>query len=177
MTTLVYCNRTKLLAADTRVTFGDNYHGYSSKILFPKKNVIVATAGDGGSGEWIRHKLQKMNNIHDLYFITDKPKLSDEFSAFVWWNGPYMVHDDLNPFPIESDYWRDGTGGDFALAFLSMGMDIAEAMIRAVRLDIHSGAPIHIVKCDSSDKKIKVYTDTIKPNPLNEQRHVHKIAS
>lgn len=175
MTTLVYCNRTKLLAADTRVTYGENYHGFGSKILFPKKNVIVATAGDGGSGEWLRFKLQKMTSIHDFYSLTDKPKLDDNFGAFVWWNGPYVIFEDLNPFPLESDYWRDGTGGDFALAYLAMGMDIAEAAVRAVRLDINSGPPIHVVKCDSSDKKIQVYQDTLPPIPLNEQRHIHKV--
>lgn len=172
MTTLVYCNRTKQLAADTRVTF-ESYHGYCTKILFPKRGVIVATAGDGGSGEWLRHKLAKIDHLHDLYFLADKPKFEDQFSAFVWWNGPYMVDENLYPFPLETDYWRDGTGGDFALAFLSMGMDMAEAMIRAARLDVNSGAPIHVVKCDSSDKKIKVYQDTLPPVPMNEQRHNH----
>jgi len=164
-----------MLAADTRVTFGENYHGFGSKILFPKRNVIVATAGDGGSGEWLRFKLQKMKTIHELYALTDKPKLSGNFSAFVWWGGPYMVDEDLYPFPIESDFWRDGTGGDFALAYLAMGMDIAEATVRAVRLDINSGPPIHIVKCDSTDKKLKVYQDTLPTTALNEQRHIHKI--
>jgi len=173
MTTIVYCNRTKQLAADTRVGF-NGYHGFGSKILFPKKNVIIATAGDGGSGEWIRYKLQKLNSIHDLYFIPDKPKLDEEFSAFVWWNGPYMITEDLNPFPIETAWWSDGTGGDFALAFLSMGMDLPEAMMRAVRLDSNSGPPIHVVKCDSTDKKIKVYQDTLNLPPINEQCHVFK---
>jgi hypothetical protein len=166
MTTIAYCHETKLLAADTRITVND-YPGYCQKILFPKKGVIVATAGDAGEGEWLRLQLAKITNIKELYFLEDKPKMKD-LRAFIWWKGtPYGLLDSLLPFPIESKFFTCGTGGDLVLAYLALGMPIHEAMLRAVKLDINSAAPIHVVDCSKSEKLLLTYTE-IQDQPKSE---------
>src|SRR5665811_1376519 len=131
MTTLAYCNKTKLLAADTRMVF-TNYAVSVNKIVFHKKAIVLSAAGNAGEGEWLRWKLQNIQSIHELYKLEpdEKPKLSDTFSAFVWWRGPWFINDDCFPVPIEGDFWCDGTGGDYALAFLRSGYPIHDAVLK-----------------------------------------------
>lgn len=158
MTTLAYDHTNQTLGADTRLTF-ENYYGFSTKIIFPKKGVVLTTAGDAGEGEWLRHKLAQTNfAVHDLYFVEDKPKFSKTFSAFVWYDHkPYCIYSDLFPVPLEMD-WVDGSGGNFALAYLRIGMPVHEAVLNAAKIDQSSGAPVHVVKLNVKSDKFRVET-------------------
>ena len=157
MTTLIYDNKTKTIGADTRVTF-DNYVGFCTKIVFPKTNVVLATAGDSGACEWLRYKLSVAEKIHDLYNIEpDSHPKFEELECFIWWNGPYFVTDELCPMPIEQDYWHAGTGGAYALAYMAAGWSMEKAIEGAAKLDPNTGTPIHIVDCSLAKKKVKVY--------------------
>ena len=144
-----------------------NYTVRANKIVFPKKSIVLSAAGNAGEGEWLRYKLAQLESIHDLYKLTpdEKPKLSDTFSAFVWWKGPWFINDDCFPVPIEGDYWVDGTGGDYALAFLRKGYPIHEAVLLAASIDHNSSPPIHVVDCSKSEKKILVYDNKPKTDP------------
>lgn len=159
MTTLAYNNVTKVIGADTRLTY-DNYYGFCSKILFPKRGIVLATAGNASDGEWLRFVCSKPEfKIHDLYTYADKPKLDKSFSAFIWDGKPWMVDHDLNPMPIEHTYWCGGSGGSYAMAYLHIGFQMHEAIAKAAEIDYNSGPPIHIVKLDvpATKHKIEVY--------------------
>lgn len=160
MTTLAYSAETHEIGADTRLTYED-YYGQCNKILFPKKGVVLATAGDATDGEWLKHKLSSLNfNLFDLYNLADKPNLGKGFSAFCWYEKkPYAIFKDLNPMPIETKFWVGGTGGAFALAYLAIGMSMADALIGAAKIDYNSGSPVHVVKLQvpANNFKVEIY--------------------
>lgn len=159
MTTIAFCQKTKMLGADTKLNY-EAYSGYSAKITFPKRGVVLATAGDAGEGEWLRYRLSKCNTIHDMYAIPpdERPEFKD-LSAFVWWKSPYFLTENLYPIPIETDYWSDGTGGSYALAYLAIGWSMQDAIMGAARIDPNSGPPVHVVDLDKPSHVLKTYMD------------------
>jgi len=160
MTTIAYCHQTKMLGADTRLNY-DAYSGFGSKIYFPKRGVVLAVAGDAGEGEWLRWWIGKNNSIHDLYAIPEEERPSFEnISAFVWWKGPFFISDDLYPVPIETDYWSEGTGGPYALAYLNIGWTMQDAVMGACRIDPNSGPPVHVVDLNRNPHSLKIYQDS-----------------
>jgi len=159
MTTIAFCKKTQLLGADTRLNY-ESYSGYSAKISFPKKGIVLATAGDAGEGEWLRHFLSKADSIHDLYALTpdERPEF-ETLSAFIWWKSPFFVNEKLFPIPIETDYWSDGSGGDYALAYLALGWSMQDAIMGATRIDPNSGPPVHVVDLKKPLHTLMVFED------------------
>lgn len=168
MTTIAFCQKTKMLGADTKLNY-ESYSGYGAKITFPKRGVVLASAGDAGEGEWLRYKLSKCESIHDLYAISpeERPEFK-ELSAFIWWKGPYCLSESLYPVPIETDYWADGTGGSYALAYLAIGWSMQDAIMGATRIDPNSGPPVHVVALNKSNHNLVIYSD-------NKDQTVHSL--
>lgn len=156
MTTIAYCAKTNIIAADTQLTF-DNYAEFCAKIVFPKKGVVLAAAGDSGQGEWFGHKLSTLSSVKEIYELhSAAPKMKD-FEAFLWWGKPYMIFNDLSPVPIEGNYYVCGTGGSYALAYMRDGLTPYEAAFKATKIDPYSSPPIHWIDLNSGMKKIEVY--------------------
>jgi hypothetical protein len=163
MTTIVYNHATKELAADTRMT-GTPSTMATDKIAFPKTGVVLATVGAAGVGEWLAVKLKEMKSVKEIYDLKyrNEEKIED-FGAFLWWNGPYFLEEDLNPIPIKGVGWGGGTGGAFALANVNLGMNVRDAVGHACLLDTNSGMPCHVInlnlpKMKLNAKSIQVYT-------------------
>lgn len=155
MTTIAYCNKRKIIAADSQLNF-DNYAEFCVKIIFPKRGVVLAAAGDAGQGEWVAEKITEIDNIKQLFKVADPPKLKD-FEAFLWWGKPYILFSDLCPIPIEGGNWVCGTGGAFALAHMRNGLTPYEAAYKAALIDPNSSPPIHWIDLRKTTKKIETY--------------------
>lgn len=163
MTTIVYNHATRELAADTRMT-GTPATMASNKIAFPKRGVVLAAVGDAGVGEWLARKITQMtkfSELYDLKYRTDEK--IENFGGFLWWDGPFFLEEDMNPIPIEGIGWGGGTGGNFALSNIYLGMNVRDAVAHACQLDTNSGMPCHVLdlklpKMKLTAKSIQVYT-------------------
>jgi len=128
------------LAADTQLSSADTIVGSTEKIIKLKANLWIATTGyhseTGIFKEWVLHG-QPQN---------DKPKISEEFAAFILTSKGLFEYDFLL-YPMEvTNKCAIGSGSDWAIAAMDFQCNAAAAVRYASQRDVYTNSIIQIVK-------------------------------
>jgi hypothetical protein len=142
MTTIAYCHRDKEIAWDSRSCSGGVISSDSDQ-----KHAKVS-----GVDFWISGAVCDEQLLIDMYFGHES-KLIPESNAIVYDCGEvYMigVNEDcvLWKQPLRYDK-AIGSGGNFALSAMRLGMSAKDAVKHAKRIDCYTGGKVHSMKLKS----------------------------
>ena len=138
MTTIAAKASTGEIAADSMVSGDDSFY-LVTKIRRGENNIY------GGCGDW--DKLLKFYNSlesgADLDSDTDVTVLELRFDGKD--NGIWIYESTIIPARIKNDFWAIGTGANFAIAAMHLGLTPAEAVKLACLYDTSSHEPIDVM--------------------------------
>jgi ATP-dependent protease HslVU (ClpYQ) peptidase subunit len=60
-------------------------------------------------------------------------------------DGLFYIDGALEPLLMDQEYWAVGSGADFAIAGMFMGMSAQDAVTLASKLDIHTQLPLEVI--------------------------------
>lgn len=141
MTTIAYHHATKTIAWDSRATSG---------------NVIASDTDQkmteiNGVKFWLSGSIADEGLLIDMYFGKSS-EVIPETNAFAW-DG-----DDLFLVGVNGDalLWKQplrydkalGSGGDFALSAMRLGLSAKEAVEHAKTLDCYTGGEVHVMELE-----------------------------
>ena len=138
MTTIAAKASTGEIAADSMVSGDDSFY-------LVEKLRSGQTSVYGGCGDW--DKLLKFYNSlesgADLDSDTDVTVLELRFDGKD--NGIWIYESTIIPARIKNDFWAIGTGANFAIAAMHLGLTPAEAVKLACLYDTSSHEPIDVM--------------------------------
>jgi hypothetical protein len=138
MTTIAAKASTGEIAADSMVSGDDSFY-LVEKLRRGENNIY------GGCGDW--DKLLKFYNSlesgADLDSDTDVTVLELRFDGKD--NGIWIYESTIIPARIKNDFWAIGTGANFAIAAMHLGLSPAEAVKLACLYDTSSHEPIDVM--------------------------------
>ena len=138
MTTIAF--KGDILAADTQLTVGDVKVISSDKILKLNAKTILAAAGDLSAIDAAKQFFQQENWESKL---NEKPKVKGKLDAILIYEGAaYTTDKTLILEPIEHPYWAVGSGWEFAMAGMHLGMGAIQAVKFASEFDINTNSKI-----------------------------------
>lgn len=127
MTTIAF--RDGALAADTGVNAGGSISFHRCKL----RRIGDAIYGFCGAA-------QLQNVVFDYFEIPkgDKPKFDDELFVNVLkvnQDGVFMIERNLEPYPVNGDFYAIGSGSDLALGAMATGASAVRAIEIAIEFD------------------------------------------
>ena len=140
MSTIAYDGKT--IAADRLCTVGD------TPIPFQKVGKISGMVfGCAGYAEdtvlfakWLKDEMPRGDKL---------PKLETRFRAIVIdvTGDAFLYFDKLVPIPLEKGrQWAFGSGGEFAMGAMAMGVSAALAVEIATKLDVNTGLGVDVIE-------------------------------
>ena len=141
MTTIAYKHDTKTIAWDSRVTSGNVIASDTDQKMVEVNDVKF----------WLCGYVADERLLIDMYF-GKKSKVIPEANAFAW--------DGVDLFVIgvndEALLWKQplrhdkalGSGGDFALSAMRLGLSAKEAVEHAKTLDCYTGGEVHVMELE-----------------------------
>jgi len=138
MTTIVVCGSE--MACDSRVSGG--FTAASRKIR-KKKNCIVGYAGDWIAGEYfadyyLSSKEEKPNRDSD-----------DDLELLVLKkSGIYLVDYRFREVRICGNHYAIGSGAAAAMVAMNLGLNAADAIREAIKVDDYTGGKVRVLKLD-----------------------------
>ena len=148
MTTVCYDRKLGVMAGDKMACIGDNKHGIMTKI-FKIDGALIGFSGTSDVAvailRWIKNG-RKDEDWPELQYEN-----SDCSVLYVDPDGVVMMYDRY-PIPIvlEQDIHAIGSGRDFALAALHLGLGPVKAIEVASALDCYTGAGIDVISLDEA---------------------------
>ena len=143
MTTIVYCDKTKQIACDSRTTLGDIViDSCAIKYKITKDKVWFCAGNKGDADTFIQHyepliEANKNLSVDAIFVIT-----SGECAK-----GVYMTTIDNNNIYREcilDHNYATGSGYTWAMSALDHGKTAKEAVEYAMTRDIYSGGKVHV---------------------------------
>ena len=141
MTTIAYKHDTKTIAWDSRATSGNVITSDTDKKMIEVNGVKF----------WLCGSVADERLLIDMYF-GEKSEVIPETNAFAW-DGDELFLVGVND---EALLWKQplrydkalGSGGDFALSAMRLGMDAKEAVEHAKTLDCYTGGEVHVMELE-----------------------------
>ena len=135
MTTIAAKASTGEIAADSMVSGDDSF--YLVEKLRRGKNSIY-----GACGDWDKclKMLQVLESGGDLDSDTDVTVLE------IRNDGLWVYEGTIIPARIKNDFWAIGTGANFAIAAMHLGLSPADAVTLACQYDTRSHEPIDVMR-------------------------------
>lgn len=141
MTTIAYKHDTKTIAWDSRATSGGLITSDESEKMTEVNGVKF----------WLAGSIADERLLIDMYF-GEKSKIIPEANAIVFDEGEVFligVNDDALIWkqPLRSDR-SIGSGGDFAMSAMRLGLSAKEAVEHAKTLDCYTGGEVHVMELE-----------------------------
>lgn len=141
MTTIAYNHDTKTIAWDSRATSGNVIASDSDQKMIEVNGVKF----------WLAGSVADERLLIDMYF-GEKSEVIPEANAFAW-DGENLFLVGVND---EALLWRQplrydkalGSGGDFALSAMRLGLSAKEAVEHAKKLDCYTGGEVHVMELE-----------------------------
>lgn len=136
MTCIAY--RSRILASDTQLTYGDGSKVRVRKIYKLPDGSLFGVAGDS---PWTN----KMRDWAMSGFpkIRKWPKEAEIEAIHIRLDGTvWLIHHDLDPDKLEEEYYAIGSGGAYALGAMAKGATAVQAAKIAARFDSGTSEPI-----------------------------------
>lgn len=125
----------KTLACDSRITVGSRLAG--TQKIWRIRGRLFGSAGDAVSTETAKAWLARGGSLND------RPKLHDnaDFEGVLIERDGRVFHLDerLIPVPIEGGAWALGSGSDFAIALMAVGMTAESAVLTIIEKELAEG--------------------------------------
>ncbi len=144
LTTIAY--KDGVLAADTRMTYGDGSTVRVKKIFQLSDGSLFGVAGESPwverMREWAisgfpkKRRWSKEAEVEAMHIKTD---------GSIW-----LVHNDLNLDKVEEKYYAIGSGGAYAIGAMDCGKGAAAAVKIACRRDSSTSEPIDTLSIGES---------------------------
>ena len=134
MTTIAAKASTGEIAADSMVSGDDSFY-------LVEKLRSGQTSVYGGCGDW--DKLLKFYN--SLESVADLDSDTDVTVLELRSDGIWIYESTIIPAKIKNDFWAIGTGANFAIAAMHLGLTPAEAVKLACLYDTSSHEPIDVM--------------------------------
>lgn len=142
MTTIAY--KDGVLAADSLATFGSATFK-ETKITRLPDGTVVAIAGEGSAGnrflEWLMGEGEEM------------PEQQDFAALRVTADGVLVYTGEYTTAALTTDPVAIGSGGNFAIAGMHLGMTAAEAVQLATEIDPNSGGPVCVAEYEEPEEE------------------------
>jgi len=139
MTTIAARFSTKEIAADSMVSGDDSFY-LVEKLRRGKESIY------GGCGDW--DKLLKF--YQSLEAGGDLDSEIDVTVLELRNDGIWIYESTIIPAKIKNDFWAVGTGANYAIAAMHLGLSPAEAVALACQYDTSSSPPIDSMKLGRS---------------------------
>jgi hypothetical protein len=135
MTTIAACASTAIIASDSMVSGDDSFY-LVSKLRVGKNSIY------GACGDWDKclKMLQVLESGGELDSDMDVTVLELRFDGKD--NGLWIYEGTIIPARIKNDFWAIGTGANFAIAGMHLGLSPAEAVKLACLYDTSSHEPV-----------------------------------
>jgi len=135
MTTIAACASTAIIASDSMVSGDDSFY-LVSKLRVGKNSIY------GACGDWDKclKMLQVLESGGELDSDMDVTVLELRFDGKD--NGLWIYEGTIIPARIKNDFWAIGTGANFAIAGMHLGLSPAEAVKLACQYDTSSHEPV-----------------------------------
>lgn len=142
MTTIAY--RDGVLAADTLTTSNGNRDGYLCKVRRVGR-VLVGFSGSIARGlkfeQWVRDGLQGDSPYRD----------TDSGNGIVVSEAGVVCWSSAGPWPVTTNCYALGSGGEFAMGAMEFGASAAEAVAVAAKHNVDTGGEITVLRLRESD--------------------------
>lgn len=141
MTTIAYHHNTKTIAWDSRATSGNVITSDTDKKMIEVNGVKF----------WLCGSVADERLLIDMYF-GEKSEVIPETNAFAW-DGDELFLVGVND---EALLWKQplrydkvlGSGGDFALSAMRLGLSAKEAVEHAKTLDCYTGGEVQVMELE-----------------------------
>jgi len=130
------------LAADRQTNAG-GLRGRTRKLFRLKDGGVAGISGDLAYGRavirWLNGKGPRP---------TETPEKADASILLVRPGGhPLLIAgSDLTPYPAGGKFWAIGSGRDFAIAVMDLGLSAEEAVRRAAKFDVYTGGGVAVMQ-------------------------------
>lgn len=141
MTTIAYHHKSKTIAWDSRATSGNVIASDNDQKMVEVNEVKF----------WLSGSVADERLLIDMYF-GEKSEVIPEANAFVW-DGDELFLIGVND---EALLWKQplrydkvlGSGGDFALSAMRLGLSAKESVEHAKTLDCYTGGEVHVMELE-----------------------------
>lgn len=142
MTTI--CYHANVMAADSQITLG-NYKTLTDKIYGIPGLGVIGFAGDAGMSAKILD-WWKSGRVGPAPEPTGDAQVQ---GILVTKEGLFYLYDGITPLIIKAPYLAIGSGQDYCITALEMGMSAKKAIEEAIKHDVYTSGPIIEIECSA----------------------------
>lgn len=133
--------RDGLMSADSLMSSGGTRAGWVRKVAKGKGGHLGGVAGEAGAGlkflQWVEKGAKGKMPGGDISAIFVKPDGS-----------VFLIDKTAILIPSDAPFYATGTGGDLALGVMAAGAEADEAVLAAIKFDVHCGGAVTSVRLD-----------------------------